>query len=825
MSRRRKNAVAASVAPPPAAPGARGRVWAFRLTALLGIPALFFLLLEVGLRGAGYGVSTDFLQKERVGEREVLVPNLRFAERFFGKAMARQPDSFLVDRSKPPGTLRIVVFGESAAFGDPDADYGLCRVLRGLLELRYPGRRFEVVNAAMTGINSHAILPIARDCVALEADAWVLYMGNNEVVGPFGAGTVFGPQVPALPLIRQSLALKATRTGQMLDALKARLNPPPESRGEWGGMSMFIEQKVAADDPRMAAVHANFRRNLEDIVRLAGRENVPVVLSTVAVNLKDCAPFASLHRPGLGAEPLARWQQAFAAGCALQDRGDWNGALEAFMAATGLDDTHAELRFRMGQCLASLGRDAEAVARFHQARDLDALRFRCDGAMNQAIRDVAGRFPHAVLVDAARVLDAASPGGASGAELFHEHVHLRFEGNHLLARALAEQLAGILPEESLRGPVREWATARECAEHLAFADWNRLSAALAIHGRLNDPPFTLQADHAAQLDRVRGEIRRLTGSDGADALRALEPMYRRAIEHSPRDPVPLAQYAWTLGKRGEFQAADDPLERALALNPFDAARWLQRARLHVDSKRPGGAIEAFRRCLAVDPGNPWAANGLGQVLASEGRLDEAERAYGDLLRMRPRFGPAHLGLGHVLERLGRTNEAGGHFEEALRHRALTAESLGALARFCFERGRHAEAATHYLDALRLAPGDPLLHLNLGRTYRMLGRADEARRLNLAALELAPGLAEAQFLVGLDLARTGDESGGAARFAEAVRLQPAFIEARINYGVALHNLRRQAEALEQFEAVLRLDPANATARRFVVDLRGAAAPAP
>ena len=36
----------------------------------------------------------------------------------------------------------------------------------------------------------------------------MVYAGNNEVVGPFGAGTVFGTQVPPLPLIRASLAVR-----------------------------------------------------------------------------------------------------------------------------------------------------------------------------------------------------------------------------------------------------------------------------------------------------------------------------------------------------------------------------------------------------------------------------------------------------------------------------------------------------------------------------------------------------------------------------------------------------------------------------------------
>jgi hypothetical protein len=93
-------------------------------------------------------------------------------------------------------------------------------MLNIILGLRHPDKKFEVVNAAMTGINSHVILPLARGCEEAHGDIWVIYMGNNEVVGPFGAGTVFGNQTTPLPWIRAGLALKATRLGQLLDALR-----------------------------------------------------------------------------------------------------------------------------------------------------------------------------------------------------------------------------------------------------------------------------------------------------------------------------------------------------------------------------------------------------------------------------------------------------------------------------------------------------------------------------------------------------------------------------------------------------------------------------
>src|SRR5262249_11801475 len=150
--------------------------------------------------------------------------------------MARVPAPLCLTQPKPPTTLRICVFGESAAFGDPQPRYGLPRMLQAMLQLRYPGVTFEVVNAAMTGINSHAVLPIARDCGPADADLWVVYMGNNEVVGPFGAGTVFSPQVPPLPLIHAGLALKATRMGEELESLREKFQKPSPEKSEWGGM-------------------------------------------------------------------------------------------------------------------------------------------------------------------------------------------------------------------------------------------------------------------------------------------------------------------------------------------------------------------------------------------------------------------------------------------------------------------------------------------------------------------------------------------------------------------------------------------------------------
>ena len=58
---------------------------------------------------------------------------------------------------------------------------------------------------------------------------------------------------------------------------------------------MFKDHQLRYDDPNRLRAYENFKQNLNDILRAGQDAGVPVILSTVGSNLKDCAPFASLH--------------------------------------------------------------------------------------------------------------------------------------------------------------------------------------------------------------------------------------------------------------------------------------------------------------------------------------------------------------------------------------------------------------------------------------------------------------------------------------------------------------------------------------------------
>src|ERR1022692_1152010 len=557
----------------------RRKLWCFRLLVAIGVPVVLLGMMELVLRLVGFGHPTGFLLPSQRAGQKVLVQNNRFGWRFFGAAMARMPAPICLPQIKSTHTVRIVVFGESAALGDPQPRFGLPRMLQAMLELRYPGTHFEVVNAGMTAIDSNVILPMARDCAVAGADIWVIYMGNNEVVGPFGAGTVFGQQAPPLSLIRANLALKTARIGQLIDTLRWEIQKPPTDKSEWGGMEMFLDQQVRADDPRMSAVYDHFARNLSDIIVAGRHSGAGIVVSTVAVNLKDCAPFASAHRRGLTESGKSKWELFYRNGMAAQTAGKIEEAAGWYRDAAQIDDDFAELHFRQGCCALALGEAADAQRQFAAARDQDALRFRCDNRLNELIRRTVSNYgeQRVVLADAEHAFAEQSPNGLPGDDLFYEHVHLTFDGNYLLARILAPKLENLLPEKIAAqvAASQPWPSEADCARRLAWSDWDKQQALADMYSRLNNPPFTSQLNHDVQVQKLKVSLDKLTPATQPRGIKVAQNLCENALVAAPDDPLLREQLAGLDQLSGDLAGAATNAQRAVNLLPSSSEDWSQ----------------------------------------------------------------------------------------------------------------------------------------------------------------------------------------------------------------------------------------------------------
>ena len=508
------------------------RFWAPRIATSVIVPVLLLGILEGALRLLGVGFPTDLTVPCTVQGRPASCYNLFFPAPFFPPGMIKTPQAYAIPAEKPRGTFRIFVLGESAAMGDPDPAYGFSRYLEVMLRERFPAMKFEVVNTGSVAINSHVLLPIAKGLAKERPDLFIIYSGNNEVVGPYGPGTALTSSGMSLPVIHTSMFVRSTRTGQLLTKMGTQ-------KREWGGMEMFLDKQVAADSPLMQRAYENFESNLRETIAIARGSGARVIVATVATNLKDCAPFASLHRENLGQDALRSWTALVQQGSDWENGRAYAEALKAYLSAAQIDDQYAELEFRIARCLWRLGDYGAAREHFSRARDLDTLRFRADSKINDINRTVASSSPGAELVDADEIFAKQSPNGIVGSELVYEHVHLTPEGNYLLARAMFLQIASKMATETGQAPSLQDGSIpagvlsqAECEQRLAFTPHDRLRITREMLQRLQKPPFTTQLNHSDQVLRLT--IKADSPDESPDETAA---EYRWAIEKDPEDRI------------------------------------------------------------------------------------------------------------------------------------------------------------------------------------------------------------------------------------------------------------------------------------------------
>jgi tetratricopeptide (TPR) repeat protein len=792
----------------PTPPISRRRLWWFRFCAAILFPLVIIGGLELGLRLFGYGYPTDFFLRYDIKGQGYYVPNDEFGCRFFPPAITRAPMPQRMAVKKSPDTYRIFVFGESAAMGDPDPSYGMGRYLQVLLQERYPEIHFEVICVAMTAIDSDVVLPIARECARRDGDLWVIYMGNNEMVGPFGAikmvpftsdftggnkaprpfdaETAYGLQAPPLGVIRTVIAVKATRLGQLLDNVIRRLRSNSSTPTTWGGMQMFMNGRIGYDDPARLRAYANFKGNLEDILRMAHGAGVPVVLSTVAVNLKECAPFASIHKPGLSTNQLSAWNELFEEGITNETAGFYGDALVWYGKAAEIDPQFAELQFRMGDCNLALTNSVQALPDFQLARDYDALDFRADSRINSAIRDEAARHGSdgVHLVEADKILAQNSPDGIPGLNFFYEHVHLNFAGNYLLALNFAGQIKGLLPNPLSARDKGSWASEELCERRLAVTVWDRQRVWQSIMNRVVSPPFTGQYNHAANLKNCEAKVDEVKSMMNTQTDGQARQMYEQALAWAPTDGSLYFNFAQYLGAKGAIAQATEEAKHVCELLPQAPGEFSDVGNLLILQAKIDEAAEYYARALALRNNYVPALNGLGQILENQQKASEALACYRRALRADPDDVATHINIGFLEQ----------------------------------NRGNLGQGAVHYQRAAELQPQGPADYFNQGVAAAALGQMTGAIESFGMAVESKPEFWQAHYLLGLELAGEGKIGDAEKEFWNAIIYRPDFARSHLNLGIMLMKQQRLDPALTQFQITLQLDPANQLAGQLLGEIQ-------
>jgi tetratricopeptide (TPR) repeat protein len=552
-------------------------------------------------------------------------------------------------------------------------------------------------------------------------------MGNNEVVGPYGPGCAYLSSTPPLWLIRASVWAKGTRTGQLLGEILGGLVPSGTKPRDWKGMETFADSSVRGDDPRLEAAYANFSRNLQDIAETARREGVRTILSTVVANLKDSAPFISMHRAGLSAAEGKSWKAAFDAGKIAWDLGDPESARSEFGEALRIDPEFAETSFRLGRISVALGDTAAARRHFLDALHWDALRFRPDDRVNEIIRSVAKDAGNSVtLVDAAREMgsDPESGGLLPGRDILFDHVHFNWAGNHRLAFSLAQACAASLPFKA--PPSGAWLNAEGCAAALGYTPEGQLKMLQVVVQLMLRPPFTSQITFSENQAALKKDVELANTQIDAPGARAADiAVVDNALQGDPGNAALAGRLGAMESAAGEPARALALLEHAEQLEPGTAESALRKAEVLMRLKRFDEAERLLLGSVPMDPVYYSPARELVELWASTGQFEKGREFFTRAMAGAPSNSYLRIEYANLLARSG--DEAGAEREarriwgdDPSTRPAMAALEL--LVRQLGRQGRAAEADALSLEARPRQAGDYYNNQRLVRIYTARGDA-------------------------------------------------------------------------------------------------------
>jgi len=659
----------------------------------VALPWILLALIEVGLRAGGYG-SAYPLFVPHAAQRDYLATNQAVAWRYFGSGpFTPTPELDLFRARKRPGAFRIFMQGESSAQGYPYGHGGApSRMLEQRLQSSHPDREIEVINTALTAVNSWTLLDQADEIIAQHPDAVVIYTGHNEYYGAFGVGSTRSLD-RWRPLVKASLSIRHIRTAQLMDALignAARAVQPPQPRNAPQTVMQLMagDQQISIDAPRYRRGLEQFRANLGELLTRYREHGIPVLVGTLASNERDQPPFVSRLS---ATTDSAAWWGSYRTGIDALERGDTAGAARSLETAVRMDSTAAAGHYALGRLYDVRGDSVRARAAYRAAKDRDQLRFRAPQSMNEIIREEAAQAG-AVVVETQQALEQHAPGGIVGRTLMLEHLHPNLDGYFIIAEAFFDAVQ----QRGLLGASTSAITPSEARANIAVTAVDSLIGVYRTDRLVAGWPFqpagrertpivdtlrsTSQAQQLAQAvvtgnlpwpeatERLRVAAERSGDYDGAiRAARALALEYSYSAEpymDAARAALQQRRYEVALGyvqaanerqetaasaqlagllmlRHGDDTAALALLQRAAALAPGDERIVL--------SLRAAGAIPALERSRASAPRDTTILYDLGGAYALTQQYEKSREA----LTMLTRVAPGHAGARSLMARLPR----------------------------------------------------------------------------------------------------------------------------------------------------------------------------
>ena len=223
--------------------------------------------------------------------------------------------------------------------------------------------------------------------------------------------------------------------------------------------------------------------------------------------------------------------------------------------------------------------------------------------------------------------------------------------------------------------------------------------------------------------------------DKQEYAAAVVPL-RKAVELLPAQSRPRSLLAVAQERYGDSEGAARSFEGVLHLDPNDPAANGYLAELDLRRNKPAEAEMRFRHALEIRPDAPEDLQGLARSLEAQNKPEAAE-AYRKYLAVMPGDAGARARLIHLLVNDQQYDAALAELDRADAGKPASLDSLRLRADIQIAQKKFGDAIVTLQQAIALAPRDAQLIGGLGRVYLQKRDFTSAEKELKAALQIDP----------------------------------------------------------------------------------------
>ena len=436
---------------------------------------VIFILLEVFLRIINFGINTEpFVKSNNIGN---YIDNVYFVNKYYPytkNIITSEGKNFFTEK-KEKDTLRGFVVGGSTAQGFPYfTNQSFSKITE--ISLKKAGKNVEIINLGFSAMSSYYVADVSKKILKYEPDFLVIYSGHNEYYGTISkttGGNYFTKKM--------YLFLKEFKLTQLILGFFVKNKTYEKSLMQ----HQFANRKIVKNDKFDSEIATDFIKNIESVVNLYNKKNIPVIIIEPISNLNDMPPFGG-ENDDLFKDFIKEYANVLKSNNLEEIKAFYQKRL-----ANKDYDKNANIYF-LDIFTKVLLKENVDIKEVMETKDLDTIPFRARNILVEKLRNfgTSNKYKNLHYLNLFDALFKEYGINIFSQNIFIDHLHFNMNGQMLVAKNLSKEIAKVFNIQNI-SPIDEYFATKETVyQSIYFLDLYKTYIDLRISDLVSAPPYS-----------------------------------------------------------------------------------------------------------------------------------------------------------------------------------------------------------------------------------------------------------------------------------------------------------------------------------------------